>query len=365
MNTKTIPEEWKKVKLGEAFDLKQGSYIPPNEFTDQGFDIYGANGIIGKVNKYMYDNRVVLISCRGANCGVVHYTNPKSWVNNNSIAVLPKRDNILPHFLYYKFLYDGFEGFITGSAQPQIVVNVLANKKILIPTFEEQIKIAEILSSVDEEIEKVDQEIKKTEELKRGLITELLDRSKNLKIVKFSQLVKIGKDKISPKEVQNQRYIGLEHIGQGSGLLLGFGNSAETQSLKAIFKKGDILFGKLRPYLKKYWKAEFDGVCTTEILVFRPILNSDTDFIFQLVQSDKFIQYSASKSFGTKMPRTDWKIISEFKIKIPSPEERKKIAEVLSIVDSKVNMDKQIKNKLAELKRGLMQDLFSGRVRIN
>lgn len=64
------------------------------------------------------------------------------------------------------------------------------------------------------------------------------------------------------------------------------------------------------------------------------------------------------------MPRTDWKIISEFKIKIPSPEERKKIAEILSIVDSKTNIDKQIKNKLAELKKGLMQDLLSGKVRV-
>ena len=152
-------------------------------------------------------------------------------------------------------------------------------------------------------------------------------------------------------------------MGQNSGMLLNFGESSETQSLKSIFKKGDILFGKLRPYLRKYWKAEFDGVCTTEILVFEPKIETDSNFIFQLIQTDGFINASNSKSFGTKMPRTDWGIISKYRVCIPGPEERKEIGNILSSFDNKIEINKKLKDKLTSLKRGLMQDLLTGKVR--
>ncbi|MBU0721942.1 restriction endonuclease subunit S [Patescibacteria group bacterium] len=365
ISQKTIPKGWKKVQFVDCIDLsslKKLKGLKKSEYKNDGKYLIldqGQDFISGYTDDEKFVNKKCPAILFGDHTRIIKFINFPFVAGADGTKIFQSKKEINPKFLYYSLLNLDIPN--TGYNRH---FKLVKESKILLPPLTEQIKIVEILLCVDSEIEKTDQVIKKTEKFKKGLMQELLDRSKNLKIVKFSQLVKMGKDKISPKEVENQRYIGLEHIGQGSGLLLGSGNSEETQSIKTIFKKGDILFGKLRPYLKKYWKAEFDGVCTTEILVFRPILNNDTDFIFQLIQSDKFIQHSISKSFGTKMPRTDWKIISEFKIKIPSPEERKKIAEILSAIDSKINIDKQIKNKLAVLKKGFMQDLLGGRVRV-
>ena len=264
-----------------------------------------------------------------------------------------------------RFVYEKMKSidFPTGSHK-RFYISQYQNMKVLMPPFSEQQKIAGILGAVDDDIAKTQAVIEATEKLKRGLLEELLSRSNNLKIVKFSELVKLRNEKSKLKQMNDDKYIGLEHIEQGGGRLLGFGNSSETKSINSVFKKNDILFGKLRPYLRKYWKAEFDGVCTSELLIFKPYLESDIDFVLQLVQSEKFIQHSISKSFGTKMPRTDWKIISEFEIKLPSPEGRKHIAEILSAVDEKISVNKKLKAKLTTLKKGLMQDLLSGEVRV-
>src|SRR5258707_14834611 len=86
----------------------------------------------------------------------------------------------------------------------------------------------------------------------------------------FSQLVTLVKDKHDcSKSVQNYPCIELEHLAQENGHLLGFTDSINQASIKNKFKKGDVLFGKLRPYLRKYLLSDFDGVCSSEIWLFR------------------------------------------------------------------------------------------------
>jgi type I restriction enzyme S subunit len=75
-------------------------------------------------------------------------------------------------------------------------------------------------------------------------------------------------EKAEPASFRDARYIGLEHIEGGSNRISGFGNASNVRSTKAVFRSGDVLYGKLRPYLKKVCQPEFDGVCSTDILVF-------------------------------------------------------------------------------------------------
>ncbi len=88
---------WPTVPIGELFKLKQGTYLKPEEMGEAqsvefSFPVYGANGVIGYSNRMMYSERTTLVSCRGANCGVVHFTVPNVWISNNSIACVPKGD---------------------------------------------------------------------------------------------------------------------------------------------------------------------------------------------------------------------------------------------------------------------------------
>ena len=155
-------------------------------------------------------------------------------------------------------------------------------------------------------------------------------------------------------------YIGLEHIGQDSGNLEGVGNAAEVVSAKNVFKVGDVLFGKLRPNLKKYWQTEFEGICSTDILVLRPLEGILNEYLYYLVQSNPFLSLAMSDAVGTKMPRTSWKRLGGFEFLLPPFFEQERIAEILSSVDSSIRATEAVIAQAERVKRGLMEDLLAG-----
>jgi len=155
----------KEYSFSDFCKLKQGKSLLQKDFIDGDFDVFGANGKIGKHNEYMYDKAMILIACRGATCGVINKTTPKSWVNNNAIA-LENIDNRIAdeNFLFYLLSYTNFDDVITGSAQPQITVGLLNNKKIPLPSLEIQ---KEIVKKLDEKKAIVDEASSLIEKVER------------------------------------------------------------------------------------------------------------------------------------------------------------------------------------------------------
>ena len=147
-----------------------------------------------------------------------------------------------------------------------------------------------------------------------------------------------------------------------SGRLFKTCNSNEQKSIKTKFQVGDVLFGKLRPYLRKFYMAQFDGVCTTEIWVLRS--NSvPSNFLYQIIQSHFFSSVANIQS-GTKMPRSDWSIVSQSIFKIPPDyNEQQKISAFLSVVDTRLEQLNRKKTLWAQYKKGMMQKLFSQEIR--
>ncbi len=155
-------------------------------------------------------------------------------------------------------------------------------------------------------------------------------------------------------------YIGLEHIGQDSGALEGVGSSGDVVSAKNTFQVGDVLFGKLRPNLKKYWRAEFDGICSTDILVLRPRSEIVSAYLSFLVQSYPFLSLAMADAVGTKMPRTSWKRLGHFEFALPPLSEQERIAEILTSVDDSIRATQEVNEQAERVKRGLMEDLLTG-----
>ncbi len=136
------------------------------------------------------------------------------------------------------------------------------------------------------------------------------------------------------------KYIGLEHLGEGTGRLLGTGNAQTLTSAKFRFRRGDVLFGKLRPYLRKTWLATFSGICSTDILVLRPSDKIIPEYLHLLVQSDSFAQYAVSSSEGTKMPRTSWSKLAPCSVVLPPLAEQRRIAEILGSMDDLIDIER-------------------------
>ncbi len=178
----------------------------------------------------------------------------------------------------------------------------------------------------------------------------------------LDNLIKVTSKKFdSSKTKEIKKCVELEHLSQETGILLGYTNSNEQISIKNSFENGQVLFGKLRPYLKKYWQASFDGVCSSEIWVLngKKLINA---YVRYLVQTNKFSQM-ANISSGSKMPRADWQYMSQIPFNYPTKPEQQKIASFLTSVDKKIELLTQKEKLLKDYKKGIMQKIFSQEIR--
>jgi type I restriction enzyme S subunit len=186
----------------------------------------------------------------------------------------------------------------------------------------------------------------------------------NWEVKQFGDFAYLSKNYINPQHSKKSYpCIELEHLTQETGLLLGFVESKEQLSQKLIFSKGDVLFGKLRPYLKKFYFAEFDGICTSEIWVIKAYNNAIGQFIFHLIQSNRFLE-TANQTSGTKMPRADWKTVNCALFPLPPLPEQQATASALSDVDALITALEQLITKKQNIKQGAMQQLLTGKKRL-
>lgn len=187
---------------------------------------------------------------------------------------------------------------------------------------------------------------------------------------KLGKIVKNIKDKYEPT-LNNKKcikYIGLEHIEKNNGII-GFGSSDDVKSLKTIFELGDILYGKLRPYLNKHDIAKFSGICSTDILVYRAEDFNTAKFINYFMNTEKFIFYTVSNSKGINLPRISEKEVSGILVNVPTLSEQSEIVRIIDGLFAKEQQAKELaENVLAKIdliKKAILARAFRGELGTN
>jgi type I restriction enzyme S subunit len=178
------------------------------------------------------------------------------------------------------------------------------------------------------------------------------------KFDRFKDVVSLRNEKTDEASVEED-YLELEDLESGSGKILSRRNTLEVGSAVTLFKKGDVLFGKLRPYLEKYWEAEFDGKCTGEILAFKP-QRIASRFLFYCLGSRWFIERCNALAYGAKMPRVSWPTqLSQFNLPLPPLPEQHRIAAYLdascAAIDAAVSAKRSQLETLDGLRRSIIQ----------
>jgi type I restriction enzyme S subunit len=243
----------------------------------------------------------------------------------------------------------------------------------ILPPIQEQARIGALLSTWDRAIAALDNLIANSEALKKALTQKLVSDATRLPEFAdrkwtahaFEKLASISKKRYDPKSnTTAKRCIELEHLESTSGRLLGYCNAHDQDSLKAVFEPEDVLFGKLRPYLRKFYLADFSGVCSTEIWVFKANRSvCEPAYLACLVQTDSF-QRAANISSGSKMPRADWEVLKDAIFHLPSKEEQLAIVTVTSRADQLVHQYRVAREKLVAEKSSLVEELVTGRRRV-
>lgn len=175
----------------------------------------------------------------------------------------------------------------------------------------------------------------------------------------LSELVSQVDAKIAVRKDPTRPYVGLENIPSRGAHLTGWSLASSSISTNSIFQAGDVLFGKLRPNLRKCVVAPFDGYCSTDILVLRANTGVDPGFAGKVLGTEQVGAAAEMTSVGTKMPRTSWKHLSELEVFCPGFPEQSKIAKVLDILDTAIHETEAIIAKLKAVKQGLLHDLLT------
>jgi type I restriction enzyme, S subunit len=174
----------------------------------------------------------------------------------------------------------------------------------------------------------------------------------------FGDCAELRSEKVDPKSSQESYYIGLEHIEQQSLCLVGHGFGSDVDSQKQRFYKGDILFGKLRPYFRKVVVAPFDGICSTDIWVVKPKAGIDRNFLFYWMASEEFIASSMHASEGGRMPRAKWDWVSKFELKNFTPKEQSAIGTTLGALDQKIAANNSLSKTLEDISQTIFKSWF-------
>ena len=143
------------VHLGEIARIYQPQTISSTELTEDGFLVYGANGIIGKYKEYNHKTEQICITCRGNTCGMVNYSKTMSWITGNAMVINTDehQNKVCKRYLYHYLSAYNFNSLISGSGQPQIVRTPLEQLKVTLPTFLEQKQKATFLDKIQGKIE--------------------------------------------------------------------------------------------------------------------------------------------------------------------------------------------------------------------
>ena len=276
----------------------------------------------------------VCVVCIGATIGKVCMTSRPSHTNQQVNSVVVDEKCFDPGFVYYslRMIGDELKSKAAGAATPIINKSSFSDVTIRAPSLQTQQRIAAILGAYDDLIEVNRRRVAVLEEMARGLSEEWFVRFrfpgyKDVPIVNtpdgplpegwewrpFSSLAQEVRETVAPSEVDSDtRYVGLEHLPRRSTTLADCGQADEVGSTKARFRRGDILFGKIRPYFHKVAWAPFDGIASTDAIIWRPTVGRAARAL-AVASSDAFVAHAVQTSNGTKMPRANSKVLAAYR----------------------------------------------------
>lgn len=366
-NKNTIPKGWRRLKIRAVADITNGKTNTQDAVENGEYPLFDRSALIKRSNKFLFDRTAVILPGEGAEF-IPRYYSGKFDLHQRAYAIFPKTNRIEPKYLFYaiyasrNILSQNSVGSTVKSLRLPIIQSVEINVPIL---KEEQQKIADILSSMDAEIEAVDKEIVATERLKRGLMQDLLTRG--IGHTKFKktevgevpeewEVIKMG------KVATLQRGFDLPSFKRISGAYFLVSSNGITDTHNEYQVKGPgVITGRSGTIGNVFYvEGNFWPLNTT--LYVKDFHGNHEKFVYYFLQNRRLGDFHT----GTGVPTLNRNIVHEHLVSIPKDfKEQKKIAEILSSVDNKLLISRQLKQKFLHLKKGLMQDLLSGRVRVN
>lgn len=364
-----MSEQWKKTRLGDVCRVLPGYAFKSSDWQAEGIPVVKIKNITTdnavdlteidcvpesvltpKLQKFVLNDGDILLAMTGATAGKVGKVRTKRPIllNQRVAKISPvKADHgfiwsvVSSQAYQEKFFY-----LADGAAQPNMSGGQIEDLEIPCPPLPVQQRIAGILSAYDELMENSQRRIQILETMARILYREwfvhfrfpghethprvaspLGDIPKGWEVKKLGDIAEDMRRNVPKGELDEPTsYVGLEHIPRRSLALNAWETATELGSNKLEFKKGEVLFGKIRPYFHKVSVAPFDGLCSADTIVIRSRRPEHYAVVVACVSSDAFVAEASATANGAKMPRANWDVLEKYQLVIP----KGKVAEKFS-----------------------------------
>ncbi|CEA00299.1 Type I restriction modification DNA specificity domain protein [Metalysinibacillus saudimassiliensis] len=379
---KEFDGEWTKYLLNDLVDFHNNQRKPVKE-TDRisgEFPYYGASGIVGYVNDFIFEGEYLLLSEDGANIisrnlPIVYKTKGKFWVNNHA-HIFTSKSFISQEFLFQYLEKINYIPFNSGTAQPKLNLDSIKSIPLFIPKYEEQEKLSDLLCRIDKKIQLQQQKIDLLQEQKKGFLQKMFPKvgetqpemrldgfTGDWEVYKWVDTVDISTNMVDPKNVEYDEFL---HIGPGNiesftGRILDNVNTVKEDNLisgKFHFKAGDIIYGKINPQLAKYTLVNFEGLASADAYILNAKNGINQQYLYTILQGEKFYKYSVSVSMRTGMPKINRDELNQYNYLAPNLKEQQKIGEFFKGLDNKIEVQKRKLQLLQKQKQGFMQQMF-------
>lgn len=379
--------EWKRIKLSEV--LKEKTERNRNNETDLVLSVTNSQGFVkqsdffeGTVHSEDISNYKLVRKNEFA-------YNP-SRINVGSIDILKEYDigalspmyvifsveetRLLPDYFKYYFQTHRFNENVKnntqGSVRNSLSFKALSEFEYLLPPLEEQKRIVKILDQVNKIIEKYQNLINEKEQFIKSQFVEMFGNPlNNEKRWTTDKIKNVAPVKSYKGDFQEKVWLlNLDMIESNSGKIIDYlyVNINDVGSSTCTFNEENVLYSKLRPYLNKVVEPKKNGYATTELIPLKPNNEKlNRCFFAHLLRSEHFVRYISEKVAGTKMPRVSTDFLKNFDVILPPIDLQNRFEKIVQLIDKqKFELEKQKQNYI-DLKKGLMQQLLTGKLKVS
>lgn len=361
------------VLLTDICRPKQWKTISTENLHNEGYPVYGANGVIGYYDSYTHEEPTILITCRGATCGTINVTDPKSYVNGNAMALDKLSKEVDLQFLKYFLEHRGLDDVISGSAQPQITRQNLSKLTIPLPPLATQKKIAEILDAADAHRQKTKQLLAKYDELAQSIFLDMfgdpVTNPKGWEVKKLEEVCEKILGGGTPSKSNEQYYTGtipwvtpkdmkVKYIDTSIDKITS--EAIEQSSAKLVPIKSLLLVIRSGILKKKLPLAinEREVALNQDMKAFVPSKSINVEYFFYLMKS--FESFLLSKVRAVTADNIEFKQIKELLLPLPQKELQDKFDTMTrKIKESKLNALEEA-GSAENLFNSLLQKAFKG-----
>ena len=370
---------WTEYKLKDLCVINYGKGLGKSNIVNGNIPVYSSGGIIGFHNTYNVNSEGVIIGRKG-NAGSVFYSDKPFFCIDTAFYIEPNNQYDLK-YLFYKLVSMNLKNHKTGTAIPGLIRNDIYKLSISIPPLDEQKRIASALSKIDAYLENTIKLIEEKERFKRGIAKKLLTckEGENIPEARFKgfedEWMEVAISKIGTIITGNTPSTKNESFWNGNNVWVTptdikqkyISNSERKLTYDGLKKSRKLPANTLLitciASIGKNAILKCEGACNQQINAIIPNKNYNVDFLYYLFENEKsYLKFKAPQSVIKIMSKSEF---SKLVFKFPLLEEQEKIGGYLSLLDKEIDNLKKQKELIKEMKRGAMQKLLSGEVRLS